>query len=254
MKSNKRGYVYVFANPSFPDWVKVGKTKDWNKRIKNGNTYTPFDFYPVAILETSDMDAVELKIHKMLKIYEQFKKEFFCVKTRVHRVLDLLFLEAQSRGELEGLTVFRRYRENDDVVPDYTYDANGRQIKIKANPKLYKTLFHAARSDTNIKMRVDFNNRFVVLKGSRLEQMTDALRTATHQARVSIRNERKRLENNRNKVRDTARGKILICDEAFKSSSRALAVMLGCSAMQGPEYWIDNDGKRLSDYLSADGI
>ena len=39
------GFVYCIANPAFPKHVKVGITKDINKRLQNYQTYDPYRAY-----------------------------------------------------------------------------------------------------------------------------------------------------------------------------------------------------------------
>ena len=45
-KREKVGVIYIFTNPSFPEYVKIGYADDVNKRLKslNASTAVPFAF------------------------------------------------------------------------------------------------------------------------------------------------------------------------------------------------------------------
>ncbi|MBQ6008815.1 MAG: GIY-YIG nuclease family protein [Kiritimatiellae bacterium] len=77
--SGKPGFVYIFMNPLFPNWVKIGKAKNWSTRLKNYQQYVPEDYEPVATLKTSNMDKVEKLIHGLLEVCEERDKRSFSV-------------------------------------------------------------------------------------------------------------------------------------------------------------------------------
>ena len=120
MKRSKSGYVYIFGNPSFPEWVKIGKTGDWKKRLRNGNTYTPFNFYPIAIFKTSDMGTVEKSMHDILRAHESSHKEFFEIEPKI-AVNDLLVI-AKNRmdcDDLSGFVVYKQLGDQDRVLQKF---------------------------------------------------------------------------------------------------------------------------------------
>lgn len=45
-RQGKIGVIYIFINPSFPEYVKIGHADDVNKRLKslNASTAVPFAF------------------------------------------------------------------------------------------------------------------------------------------------------------------------------------------------------------------
>lgn len=65
-----KGYIYIFTNPSFPDYVKIGYTKNVEQRLKDANstTWTPFAFRCYAYYETEASNADKM-IHDMIEAY-----------------------------------------------------------------------------------------------------------------------------------------------------------------------------------------
>lgn len=61
------GYIYIFTNPSFPQYVKIGYAKDVQKRLDelNRSTAVPFAFRVYATYEV-DSDLSDKKIHSIL--------------------------------------------------------------------------------------------------------------------------------------------------------------------------------------------
>lgn len=240
--NGKAGYVYVFASPSLKGWVKVGGSSasregGWEGRLKNYQTYAPEDYYPVATLKTVDWHRSEKLFQRQLAAsgFEQ-SKEFFKISSKMASELLRIFAETANEPSKE----FRSY-------------VNGMMVRDDSSGKVLKSLkgrvFHAAKKGSDIRMKVKRLDCFTVLKGSKLMPMGEALRNEKKPYAVSLRNTRTRLESDPNTVKDGT----LISDFDFGSSSRALAVMLGVSSMQGPQYWIDKDGRPLADYLPKKG-
>lgn len=50
---NKKGVIYIFTNPSFPEYVKIGYADDVNERLKtlNASSVIPFAFRAYATYE-----------------------------------------------------------------------------------------------------------------------------------------------------------------------------------------------------------
>lgn len=53
--SEKQGFIYILTNPSFPQYVKIGYTKNLQERLKelNNSTCIPFAFRIYAYYERS---------------------------------------------------------------------------------------------------------------------------------------------------------------------------------------------------------
>lgn len=64
---NNKGYIYIFTNPSFPEYVKIGYADDVKKRldILNSSSATPFAFRVYATYEVLDR-LEDLKIHTII--------------------------------------------------------------------------------------------------------------------------------------------------------------------------------------------
>jgi len=234
--SGKPGFVYIFMNPLFPNWVKIGKAKNWSTRLKNYQQYVPEDYEPVATLKTSNMDKVEKLIHGLLEVCEERRqKEFFCIDADT--AINVLLNVARTIDEVGGLKLYA------DGQVSVAYGLEGEPHPIQTD-KTHGVKFHSSIKGSEVYMTVR-DGEFFVLKGSKLRSMTDSLRTSEVQSIASIRRDRVELENDPTRCKN---GKLLV-NVSFRSSSRALAVMLGCSAVQGPKYWEDDEGRPLSDYL-----
>ena len=235
--SSNVGFVYAFRNPLFSQWIKIGKAKDWVKRLKTCQTYSPLDFEPIATLKTSNMTKIERIIHNLLQCKEVYKKEFFCIDSDV--AIDVLKCVSRQCGELSGLVLYT------DGIPSECYTPNGEKVSTAPAIKLNGVIFSSAiKSKHKVKMTYK-NERYVVLKGSTFYPMTDSLKSSENSAIASIRTTRESIENDPTLFADG----ILLADIPFKSSSRALAVMLGYSSVQGPAYWVDDEGTPLATYL-----
>jgi len=61
--------IYILTNPSFPNYVKIGKTSDLQQRIRqlNNPTCLPFSFRAYATYKVEkDLDIVEKAIHSLI--------------------------------------------------------------------------------------------------------------------------------------------------------------------------------------------
>jgi len=65
----KDSLIYILTNPSFPNYVKIGKTTDLQQRVRslNNPTCLPFSFrvYATYKVETN-LDTVEKAIHNLI--------------------------------------------------------------------------------------------------------------------------------------------------------------------------------------------
>lgn len=66
-KQEKVGVIYIFTNPSFPEYVKIGYADDVNERldILNSSTAVPFAFRVYATYEV-DHKLEDKKVHKII--------------------------------------------------------------------------------------------------------------------------------------------------------------------------------------------
>lgn len=66
-KEQEKGAIYVFTNPSFPEYVKIGYADDVNERLRtlNASTAVPFAFRVYAIYEV-DHKLEDKKVHELI--------------------------------------------------------------------------------------------------------------------------------------------------------------------------------------------
>lgn len=66
-EKHKKGFIYIFTNPSFPEYVKIGYADDVNKRLRelNASSAVPFAFRAYATYEV-DHKLEDKKLHKII--------------------------------------------------------------------------------------------------------------------------------------------------------------------------------------------
>lgn len=76
---SKEGYVYIIANPAWPDWVKIGMAVDVEDRLKGYQTGSPMrDYELVYKVKTEDRRNAEREAHRQaLKMCSDQKNEWF---------------------------------------------------------------------------------------------------------------------------------------------------------------------------------
>lgn len=79
MSDKKQGIIYIFTNPAMPNYIKVGKTKNWAQRLKDmDGTNTPLPFICFYACEVKDMDKAEQLVHDAFKDQRiRSNREFF---------------------------------------------------------------------------------------------------------------------------------------------------------------------------------
>jgi len=92
------GWVYIVVNPLFPDWVKIGCTKNHNQRRRSFQTYAPEDYDMVDKHHSTELCyRDEQKVHEKLeslgieKRREWFKMSIEDAKRRIKTTLHSLF-------------------------------------------------------------------------------------------------------------------------------------------------------------------
>ena len=76
--NSPEGWIYVLTHPSFPDWIKIGKTRNLNSRLSSYNTGTPnskkhykFEyFFPEKEIPHHNAIGVEQSIHRELRPFQ----------------------------------------------------------------------------------------------------------------------------------------------------------------------------------------
>lgn len=84
-----KGYIYIFKNPSFKGWVKIGYADDWKERLDdlNRSSAVPLAFNAYATYEVNE------------KLTDK----------ALHSVLDLLRPDMRSRDRVKGRERVREF-------------------------------------------------------------------------------------------------------------------------------------------------
>lgn len=232
----KPGFVYILANESFKKpWLKIGRTVNLDARLNTLKTSTPRPFEIVAVLKTADTVTVEGCIHDHIKNLAKAKwaegTEFFLIDRE--QAIRSLFIAAKNRSELDGFT---EYLEGHQYK---SYTKAGKPV-VQDTPvtdDMAKALFHTRKKGTDIRMKVRVKGEYVVLAGSLLDPMTDSFPKTNPKD-----HERRKL------IESQAKDGRSACDETFASPSASAATFLGSSS-NGRNDWIDENGKRLGEYI-----
>ena len=81
-KREKVGVIYIFTNPSFPEYVKIGYADDVNKRLKslNASTAVPFAF----------------RVYATYDVYHKLED------SKIHNIIDTINPELRSIDNVNG--------------------------------------------------------------------------------------------------------------------------------------------------------
>lgn len=93
-----KGYIYIFTNPSFPEYVKIGYATDVKQRLEelNRSTAVPFAF----------------------RVYATYQVDSNLSDKKLHSILDKLNPELRSTEEINGK---KRIREFYAMSPEDAY-------------------------------------------------------------------------------------------------------------------------------------
>ena len=97
--------VYIFANPSFPDFIKIGRCEDVGQRLKSlsSNSALPLPFECVYACNVSDPKMVEQTLHKAFHEHRvNPRREFF--RMSPEPVIALLQLVSQGEVTIPSIT------------------------------------------------------------------------------------------------------------------------------------------------------
>jgi hypothetical protein len=92
--TDSSGFIYLLVNPAFPEWVKVGKTIDTKRRLRNYQTGDPFRLYRlVKVWPTPDRHRDEALAELYLEwgAVDQQGEWFRTTAEQAIRLLDPLF-------------------------------------------------------------------------------------------------------------------------------------------------------------------
>jgi len=123
MSGNKKGQIYIFTNPSFPEYVKIGYAEDVNERLRvlNSSSAVPFAFRVYATYEV-DYKLEDKQVHKMIDAINPElrssevvngkvrKREFFQMsKEQAYTILECM---AKMSGTIDRLHLIEATEED----------------------------------------------------------------------------------------------------------------------------------------------
>ena len=96
-ESKNQNIIYIMTNPSFPDWIKIGRCSDLTKRIKtlSQNSAVPLPFECFYACRVPNGPDIENKIHTIFSDQRvSDRREFFKADPeKVVKVLELIAIE-----------------------------------------------------------------------------------------------------------------------------------------------------------------
>lgn len=107
MSDNKYGYVYIFINPSMPDYIKIGYTKDLKRRLNElDTTGVAMPFEPYFTVRTVKYKLLEKVVHreldKLTDTRARKNREFFKISPEIARDLLLNISELIDDVEIDN--------------------------------------------------------------------------------------------------------------------------------------------------------
>ena len=108
---SKKGFIYVLLNPSFIQWVKIGKTQKTSEErakelYRQARTGIPTEFVVAYENEVSNCDLVESLVHKELEKHRvNNDREFFNVPLKqAIKTIDKVIQDLEKQHKLDFLS------------------------------------------------------------------------------------------------------------------------------------------------------
>ena len=183
---NKRmseSLIYILTNPSFKDYVKIGRTTDLKARVRalNNSDCLPFSFRVYATYKVDkDLDIVERAIHNLIDKIDYDLRAREEVDSRRLRTREFFALDAEQafdvfkeiatlRGDLHNLAKAKLTKQEKDE------EEAAKAIEVQSDMKRAATFSFAKKGiapgtilefdkDRNIKVKV-LNDRQVEYNG-----------------------------------------------------------------------------------------
>lgn len=163
---DEKGYVYILTNPAFQeDWVKIGMTKDVDKRVKDlsNKTCLPYAFDVYAWCKTILYKEMEKQMHELVGNFIAQKvtpnKEFFQIPPS--KALELLKIVAKSDKFAEFYVKCEVQQQNKHQSAPFRFS----MVDIKPGEKL---IFEPSKievivSDHKQDNRIEYNGKLYTL-------------------------------------------------------------------------------------------
>ena len=121
IKINVMSIIYVFANPSFPDFIKIGRCSNLEQRLRSlsSNTALPLPFECIFACRVKDAKSVEATLHRTFDDCRvNPRREFFRMSPEpVIALLQLMSLEEVEVNE----SLNEEIESSDDAFKETLY-------------------------------------------------------------------------------------------------------------------------------------
>lgn len=224
------GYVYILTNPSFrEDWIKVGKSSRpvdvRSKELDNTSVPLPFEIY--GTVKTTKYNELEKEFHAILTNL---------AKSRIRENRE--FFNITPQEAFEHLVGIAKLIDDAEInFPEEEKQKNNSKKSFYKGKYVVETneIFYFYRDGVDAKMKVVNGNKFVVLKGSKIDP--------------NIYSNVKVVENIRKENRKNIVNGITTIDITFNSPSTA-GCFVGGGAVNGKYYWRTINGdKKLDEFI-----
>ena len=86
-RKDRRGFLYVIAHPDLIGWVKVGRAKDPEQRLRDANTWCPGrNFKMLGMIWFEDANVAETEAHSRLRcVFPKGIGEWFYAADEVYK-------------------------------------------------------------------------------------------------------------------------------------------------------------------------
>lgn len=226
-KEKGEGFVYILSNVrSFKKgWLKLGRAKCIENRLRTLNTSVPYPFAVLATLKTKDMVTVERCFHSHVKnlnpkAWSETGELFLITPEKAYRTLQII---AENRGELDGLDpqTYHGVKRRERCAP-----ANGLQF-----------FCHTSGADASGWLSAD--GKFTVSNGSLVGPETASCPDRVRKLREGL-------------LKDGvigSDGRFADCKE-FKSASVAAGIVTGAS-VSANAVWKTDRGQTLGEFVKG---
>ena len=224
------GYVYILTNPSFrEDWIKVGKSSRpvdvRSKELDNTSVPLPFEIY--GTVKTNKYHELEKEFHAILTNL---------AKSRIRENRE--FFNITPQEAFKHLVGIAKLIDDAEInFPEEEKQKNNSKKSFYKGKYVVETdeIFYFYRDGVDAKMKVVNGNKFVVLKGSKIDSnIYSNVKVVEHI----------RKENSKNIVNG-----ITTVDITFNSPSTAGCFVAG-GALNGKYYWRTINGdKKLDEFI-----
>lgn len=229
--------LYVVTNETMPGLVKIGITKDINKRLKElYNTNVAEPFVCEYAVECEDALSIEKKLHEVIFSEERvnIKREFFKVSLdKVIGVLSLLGEDVKDK------------LLNENIHEDINLDIDDLENELIEEGYQDDTLFYLSCKDCSAIMKV-VDGFYILKKGSKIR--LNETNSFCDNRYIGDRRRRQDIFKNKSTILDKNNIAILTEDIMCNSASSAAQISTGRSA-NGQTEWKTKEGLTFREHF-----